>query len=305
MKISLSLAAALLASAALSQDVKKAEPPTRVLSSVETAAKDRVKLALPAPIAFSRAGAQKGIWRRETSGAEKRLTTGDDSSPTSYSGGRIYFTRKIPNGMLNAHSVNRDGSDERFESGFGDKATPWAGVTAFLEREPGTLGKIWLCLKVGDATRRLSSVGWTPRGYYFTQPAFEPGTSRIVVGSYERDDGNSKPKVKVRAFDFNGNSETLWSGVASGVGRVAMWREGGILHRILSLQPEGEGRDLWSLDGGAAPKKLVATPELERDVATRPDGKLLIGVEGKIYYANKSGTGRILVTEGDEGIWLD
>ncbi|MGC4045747.1 MAG: hypothetical protein QM758_18310 [Armatimonas sp.] len=268
--------------------------------------KDVLKIAIPHPIVFSRTGDQKGLWKREIDGTETRLSSGEDTSPASYTDGRIYFTRRTSNGTsTNIWSMKRDGSDERQEITDGYSPQPYASVLAFIRREPGDLGKVWLMVKVGNELKKVASAGWVARGYYISRPVFEPGTSRIIAGSYEKDDGGAKPKVWVRAYNFNGTYDQLWSGVADGVAGLAVYKEGSTVHRLGILSPEGQNTDIWKLDGGAGSAKLIADPDAEASLDATSVGKLLIGVGGKLYMANKTGSGRIFVADGYNGIWLD
>ena len=225
---------ALAASAAHAQDLKQANPPLRATGSLTV----KIKVALPEPIVFVRTGDQKGIWKRDIDGRETRLTSGDDSAPASYSGGRIYFGRRTGSSS-NVWSMKRDGTDERLELSDGYAPQPHASVLAFLRRESGELGKVLLMVRVGADVRKVASAGWMPRGYYITRPVFEPGTSRILAGIYEKDDGASKPKVKVRAFNFDGTYNELWSGVADSVSGMAVYKEGATVRRLGILAPRG------------------------------------------------------------------
>ena len=110
MKLAIALSMAFLASAAPAQELKKAEPPTRPGTTPVVQAKTRFKIALPSPIVFSRSGAQKDLWKLDTEGVEARLSSGEDSSPARYSGGRIYFTRRT-SGSAAMWSMKSDGND--------------------------------------------------------------------------------------------------------------------------------------------------------------------------------------------------
>jgi hypothetical protein len=287
--------------AAMAQDLKPSQPLTQV---DQARLKETLKITIPHPIVFVRSGSQKGLWKREPDGTEKRLSSGEDSSPASYTDGRIYFTRRT-NNQSDVWSMKRDGSNERQEIPDGYRPQPYASVVAFLRREPGDLGKIWLMVKVGNDYKKVASAGWVARGYSISRPVFEPNTSRILAGIYEQDDGGAKPKVWVRAFNFNGTYEQLWSGVANGVSGLAVYKDGSTIRRLGVLSPEGQGTDIWKLDGGAGSAKLIADPDSESSLDATATGRLLIGAGGKLYLASKTGGGRIYVCDGSEGIWLD
>lgn len=287
---------------AAAQDLKVQGQPQLQIDKAKL--KDVLKIAIPHPIVFSRSGAQQGLWKRDTNGTETRLSSGDDSSPASYTDGRIYFNRRA-NNQTNIWSMKRDGSDEKLEISDGYNAQPYAGVIAFIRKESGDLGKVWLMVKIANEYRKVASAGWVARGYYISRPVFEPGTSRIIAGIYEKDDGGAKPKVWVRSFNFDGTYTQLWNGQADGISGMAVYKEGSTIHRLGILSPEGQGTDIWKLDGGAGSAKLIADPDGETSLDATSVGRLLIGAGGKLYNAAKTGAGRIYVTDGYGGIWLD
>jgi hypothetical protein len=302
-RIVLLLTLGLIGLTASAQDLKPAKQPELKQNPGLTKLPD-LRIATPHPIVFVRTGAQKGLWKRDTDGTETHLSSGEDSSPASYTDGRIYFSRRA-NNQTNIWSMKRDGSNERLEISDGYRPQPYASIVAFVRKESGALGKVWLMVKVGNDYKKVASAGWVARGYYISRPVFEPGTSRIIAGIYEKDDGGAKPKVKVRAFNFDGTYNELWSGVADSISGLAVYKEGSVVHRLGILDPEGQSTDIWKLDGGAGSAKLISDPDGESSLDATSTGRLLVGAGGKLYIASKTGGSRIFVAEGTEGIWLD
>ncbi len=308
-RISILLALGLAGLAASAQDLKPAKPTElKEDPGLSVGKVPDLKMVLPHPIVFSRGWSQKGIWRRDTDGTETRLSSGDDSSPASYTDGRIYFTRGSGD-QHNIWSMKRDGSGERLEISDGYSPQPFAGVVAFIRREPGKeLGDkemIWLMLKVGDDFRKVVSAVPASGVYYMTRPVFEPGTARLIVGTHKHNKGRTGHST-VRVHDFDGTGHNyLWDRASSGVDGLAVYKDGSGIHRLGLMSENGVGPDLWKLDGGAGTAKLIADYGLESSLDATSTGQLLIGVEGKLYIANKSGSGRVLITGGNDGIWLD
>ena len=285
MKRILILALVGLASAALAQELRPAQPPVQ-LEKPEL--NQTLKMALPHPIVFVRTGAQKGLWKRDTDGTETRLSSGEDSSPASYTG-RIYFTRQNGYQHYDIWSMKRDGSDERFEIANGYSPQPFAGVVAFIRREPGKeLGDkemIWLMVKVGDDFRKVVSAVTATGSYYMARPVFDPVTARLIVGTHRHNTGRTGHS-SVRVYDFDGTAQkNLWDRASSGVGGLAVYKDGSGIHRLGVMSENGIGADVWKLDGGAGTTKLIADPDVESSLDATDTGRLLIGAGGKLYLA--------------------
>ena len=308
-RISIFIMLGVLGLAASAQDLKATKSTELKQDAGLSAGKiPDLKMALPHPIVFARSGAQKGLWKRDTDGTETRLSSGDDLSPASYNDGRIYFTRR--SGVQHdIWSMKRDGSAERLEISDGFSPQPFAGVVAFIRREPGKeLGDkdmIWLMLKAGDDFRKVVSAVTATGVYYMTRPVFEPGTARLIVGTHKHNKGRTGHS-SVRVYDFDGTGHNyLWDRASSGVDGLAVYKDGSGIHRLGVMSENGIGSDIWKLDGGAGTVKLVADQDSENSLDATSTGRLLIGVNGKLYMASKAGNGRILIAEGTEGIWLD
>jgi hypothetical protein len=137
------------------------------------------------------------------------------------------------------------------------------------------------------------------------RPVFEPGTARIIVGTHYHNKGRTGHS-SVRVYDFDGTGHNyLWDRASSGVGGLTVYKDGSGVHRLGLMSENGTGPDVWKLDGGAGTTKLIADYDLEDSLDATSTGRLLIGVEYKLYMASKTASGRVFITEGTGGIWLD
>jgi hypothetical protein len=117
----------------------------------------------------------RGIIRRTTSGAETRITVGDDREPSpSADGSQVVFSRRHPNGRSDLYVVSSNGSGLRRLSYGGGERPAWSstGAIAFA-RTVADNRDIYVTDASGVTPRRI-----TAAGSFDDEPAWSPPTER-------------------------------------------------------------------------------------------------------------------------------